>query len=120
MIDQFGGLRISKFAAERLKVRKARTAEDCCFAVYDRVSHLELVRSLDDRRKLLGPVVSAPGIDSDLSIANMDLAAVTVGFDLVRPVAADRRPLVQGRIAGLDKPGHRRLTCGSQSAQPAS
>jgi hypothetical protein len=39
----------------------------------------------------------------------MHLGAVAVGLDFVEPVVAGLRLLAQGRIAGLDEAGERRL-----------
>src|SRR5438874_2172555 len=106
MIEQPRGLGITEFAAECLEIGQPRIAEDSGLAVDDRLAHLQVRGSFGNRRKLLGPVVSAAGIDGDFSIPNMDLSPVAIRLDLVDPLASGRRPLMQRGIAWLNEPGH--------------
>jgi hypothetical protein len=120
VIEQLGGLGITEFAAECLEVGQPRITEDSGLPVDDRLAHLQLRRSVGDRRKLLGPVVSAAGIDGDFSIPNMDLSPVAIGLDLVNPLASGRRPLLQRGVAWLNEPRHGCLTPGSHPREAAT
>src|SRR5436309_10501320 len=76
-------LTISEFAPQCLKVWKTSVAENGCFAIDDGLSNLELRRGFSNRRKLLGPVVAAAGVNCHSSVTYVDLRAVTVGLDLI-------------------------------------
>src|SRR5262249_38904264 len=86
----------------------AFVAEHHGLAVDDCLAHTELLSSLGDRGKLVGPVEAFARVDGDIAGTDVKLGAVAVPLNLVPPSVARRRDFAQNRIAGLHIARHGR------------
>ena len=78
-------------------------------AIDDRRTGADVPRVVSDLSEAFGPVVAAPGEDLDRLVHEMDLHAVTVKLDLVKPAFAARHLFDRCRQCGFDEAGKWRL-----------
>src|SRR6185503_17595349 len=86
----------------------------------DGLANLELRSRFRNGRKLLRPVVAAPGVDCHSPVVQVNLRPITIYLDLVNPVVAGRSLFLESRIARLYKSWHRRFGGGRHVSLPAA
>ncbi len=86
-----------------LKIGKPGLAEDSDLAVHHRVMAGEVLRSRRDCLEVLRPIQPGPRVDRDFAAINVQLRSIAIKLDLMNPVCAIRRPLLQRRVTGLNE-----------------
>jgi hypothetical protein len=100
---------IPEFAPQSLEVGKTSLSKDRHLAIDDGLANLELRSRFRNGRKLLRPVVAAPGVDCHSPVVQVNLRPITIYLDLVNSVVAGRSLFLESRIARLYKSWHRRF-----------
>lgn len=100
-----------ELSAKCRKIGKPRLAEDCNLSIHYRVMSGKVLRSRRDRLEFRRPIQPGPRVNCDFAVIDVQLRSIAIKLDLMNPVCAIRRPLLQRRVAGLNEFWEGGLSC---------